>query len=354
MWRKLIPRQRSAARRQLNLRQAGPGASWLLAAALFVAGCGPRQAAPPAAPSHGTVVVDTVASAALGTRKQLVVYLPPSYGTERSRRYPVAYYLHGAWGGEWDWVRAGRIDAAMDSLIAAGAPEMIIVMPDGDDGWYTTGSIIGRYEACQRAPRAGEAAESYCVPWSRYDDYVARDIVRHVDASYRTLASSAHRGIGGLSMGGYGAITLALAYPDVFSAAASHSGTLSILLAGTDSATGEARIAEDDAALRGWWGDRVWTLLEPAFGRDPSGWRARDPATLVRRLAARGGRMPALWIDVGTGDRYLGQSRHFASSLRAAGVPFEYAEHPGGHDWTYWRTHVPGSLEWIGRHIGPR
>lgn len=328
--------------------------AWLLPAALAGGGCTPRQAATPPAPARGTVVIDTVASAALGARKQLVVYLPPSYEVDRTRRYPVAYYLHGAWGGEWDWVRAGRIDAAMDSLVAAGAPEMILVMPDGDDGWYTTGSVIGRYDACQRAPRDGEAAASYCVPWSRYDDYVARDVVGHVDASYRTLATAEHRGIGGLSMGGYGAVTLALSYPDVFSAAASHSGTLSILLTGIDSATGTPRLAAEDSALRRWWGDRLWVLLEPTFGRDPSGWRARDPATLVRRLVARGGSVPALWIDVGTGDRYLGQSRHFAASLRAAGVPFEYAEHPGGHDWVYWRSHVPESLAWLGERIAAR
>ena len=329
----------------------------LAAAVLLSSACGPRQAAEPpgqaagAPDGKGTVITDTVRSAALGAAKQLTVYLPPSYRTERTRRYPVAYYLHGAWGSEWDWVRQGRIDAVMDSLVRAGGPEMIVVMPDGDDSWYTTGSAIGRYQACRAAPREGESPDSYCVPWPRYDDYIARDLVAHVDSTYRTRAGVASRGIGGLSMGGYGAVSLALAYPDVFSAAASHSGTLSLLVVGADSASESPRLAEDLEGLRRWWGERLWVMLEPVFGRDVAGWQARDPSTLVRRLRARGEPVPALWVDVGVGDRYLPQSRHFAASLEQAGVPVTYTEHSGRHDWAYWRAHVPESLSWLGARI---
>src|SRR4029079_4182302 len=82
------------------------------------------------------VAADSFWSQALGIRKQFVVYLPPSYETNPQRRYPVAYYLHGMSGDEWNWVRAGAIDRTLDSLSAAGMPEMIVIMPDGDDGWY--------------------------------------------------------------------------------------------------------------------------------------------------------------------------------------------------------------------------
>ena len=88
--------------------------------------------------ARGQVRPDSLFSHALGVQKRLLVYLPPSYHRETARRYPVAYYLHGAWGAENDWVTLGRIDRAMDSLVAAGLPEMILVLPDGDDGWYTT------------------------------------------------------------------------------------------------------------------------------------------------------------------------------------------------------------------------
>src|SRR6185503_19332369 len=87
-------------------------------------------------PSHGTVRTDSLWSAALGVTKHYLVYLPPSYATSTTRRYPVAYYLHGLNGDETNWVQLGHLDAAMDSLIAGGGPEMIVVMPDGDNSWY--------------------------------------------------------------------------------------------------------------------------------------------------------------------------------------------------------------------------
>src|SRR5437899_3240900 len=86
----------------------------------------------------GTVHEDVFLSPSLGVRKHLVVYLPPSYGRDTTRRYPVAYYLHGLSGTETDWLSKGSIDAVADSLFARGTPETIIVLPDGDDGWYTT------------------------------------------------------------------------------------------------------------------------------------------------------------------------------------------------------------------------
>ena len=170
----------------------------------------------------GRVAADSFWSQALGIRKQFVVYLPPSYETNTARRYPVAYYLHGMWGDEWNWVRSGGIDRTLDSLTARGLPEMIVVMPDGDDGWYTTWNNLGNNADCRRGKppdRQTESVDAYCVPWPKYDDYIARDLVARVDSSYRTIQSRDGRAIAGLSMGGYGAISLALAYPDVFSAA---------------------------------------------------------------------------------------------------------------------------------------
>ncbi|HXD23675.1 MAG TPA: alpha/beta hydrolase-fold protein, partial [Gemmatimonadaceae bacterium] len=83
--------------------------------------------------AHGTVRTDSFWSQALGVHKHVEVYLPPSYADHPDRRYPVAYYLHGMFGSETDWVKLGHLDATMDSLIATGMPEMIVVMPDGDD-----------------------------------------------------------------------------------------------------------------------------------------------------------------------------------------------------------------------------
>jgi putative tributyrin esterase len=306
-----------------------------------------------AAPLHaqGTVRSDTLWSQALGTRKTVVVYLPPSYATQPARRFPVAYYLHGLWGAETDWTRQGALARTMDSLAAAGRPEMIVVMPDGDDGWYTTWNALGRYGACRReAPpgRTDETVERYCVPWPKYDDYVARDLVAFVDSTYRTRADRAHRGIAGLSMGGYGAVSLALGYPDVFAAAWSHSGILAtMVLPDSTGVVREARTIDELRAGRA----GSWFSLAPAFGEDTLGWRARDPATIARRALARGATLPALGFDVGRDDPYLPNNRAFHRALDSLGVRHEYVERPGRHDWRYWRAHLPESADWLARRI---
>lgn len=305
--------------------------------------------------AQGRVVADTFWSQALGIRKRALVYLPPSYGREPARRYPVAYYLHGLWGSENDWTRAGHLDRAADSLATLGVPEMIVVMPDGDDGWWTTWSTLPIYADCQRDTTRREPAASYCVPWTHYDDYVARDLVAHVDSTYRTRARREARAVAGLSMGGYGAVTLALRYPDVFAAAASHSGVLSPLLVGPRPFAAPARFAGSEEELKAGWGPVFWRHLAPVFGRDTAGWWARDPARLAARARAAGRPLPRLFVDAGRGDeRFVDQSRAFHAALTAAGIRHEYAEWPGGHDWTYWSGHVGESLAWIANVMGSR
>ncbi|MGI9075825.1 MAG: alpha/beta hydrolase [Gemmatimonadaceae bacterium] len=312
----------------------------------------------------GSVRADSLWSPSLGVKKQYVVYLPASYATNARRRYPVAFYLHGLWGDEWNWVKLGKLDVAMDSITrGCGSPsratgadcarEMIVVMPDGDDGWYTTWNTLTNVADCRRSPaRREESAASYCVPWTHYDDYIARDLVAHVDASYRTIPERAHRGIAGLSMGGYGAVTLALRYPDVFAAAASHSGVLSPLYGGPRPFSPPVRYATDMQALRAGWG-RLWPWMYPAFGKDTAGWAARDPARIARRLAAARQPMPELRFDSGQDDKLvIDGNRALHAELSAWGIEHRYIELPGAHDWDYWRLHVPESLTWLAAIIG--
>jgi putative tributyrin esterase len=310
------------------------------------------QGAPPDT-GRGWVQADTVWSQALGVTKRLLVYLPPSYAQTPSRRYPVALYLHGAWGSESDWIEKGRIDRTMDSLVAAGLPEMILVFPDGDDSFYTTWNALNNLAACRSETKRQEPAETYCVPWPKYDEYVARELVTHVDSSYRTLARREHRGIAGLSMGGYGAVTLALRYPDVFAAAASHSGVLSPRYAGSRPYAPPTRYAISVDSIRARYGPALWAFMEPVFGADTTGWRARDPIVFVRHLLSAGGQRPALFIDVGRDDFLLDQSRAFHADLTALGYPVRYAEWPGKHDWPYWTRHAAESLTWLASLLAP-
>lgn len=303
--------------------------------------------------ARGTVVTDTLWSQSLGTRKAAVIYLPPSYALQSDHRYPVAYYLHGLGGRETDWTAQGHINTVLDSLIAGGMREMIIVMPDGDDGWYTTWNSLADQAACRRNTQRREGADTYCVAWPHYDDYIVRDVVEFTDGKYRTIANRAHRAIAGLSMGGYGALALATGYPEVFGAAASHSGVISPLFAGPEPFDGHPRWAPSGAALEKGW-KRYWTTMGPAFGRDTTAWAARDPGRRLGKLVAKRGALaaPALFVDCGTEDELINESRAFHWAAEQLGVAVTYHEWPGKHEWLYWRAHVAEGLHWIADRFG--
>lgn len=144
------------------------------------------------------------------SRRDLVVYLPPSYERDTQRRYPVAYLLHGYGNRALFWtiphlnfaVDRRPMGGVLDELFAgAGVPEMIVVMPDG---WSKLG----------------------CSQWvdstvnGNFEQYVAREIVAHIDQTYRTLASRDSRGVIGFSSGGIGAWNIVSRNPDVFAALA--------------------------------------------------------------------------------------------------------------------------------------
>ena len=134
----------------------------------------------------------------------IAVYLPPSYETSPTKRYPTLYLLHGFTGNNKAWTTKGyqgmSLQPVMDELIKNGkVREMIVVAPNGWNSYkgafYQNSTVNGNWE-----------------------DYIYRDLVQQIDSNYRTLARSESRGIAGHSMGGYGALTLAMKHPDVFGA----------------------------------------------------------------------------------------------------------------------------------------
>ncbi len=131
--------------------------------------------------------------------QSVAIYLPPSYDTAPTRRFPSLYLLHGFTGTNKGWTNTLRLQPLMDEMIQSGRiREMIVVMPNGSNAYrgafYTNSTVTGNWE-----------------------DYIFRDLVQNVDANYRTMARRESRGIAGHSMGGYGAMTLAMKHQDVFS-----------------------------------------------------------------------------------------------------------------------------------------
>jgi putative tributyrin esterase len=306
---------------------------------------------------HGTIHRDSLWSPALGVQKQMLVYLPASYdtGPAATKRYPVAVYLHGRWGDETDLVFKGHLGDAMDSLVARGMGEMIVVMPDGDDGWWTTWATAADTSACRQQVHRRETPAEFCVATPRYDEYIVHDVLSYVDSTYRTIARPESRGIGGLSMGGYGAFSIVARHPGVFAAAVSHGGILT------------PGLMPDSAALRTggqitWHVGRTtaelqkatsfrWSSMYPMFGVAPESWQQHDPARLFADLDMHGGPMPALYADVAMGDEALQQNRVFREALQSRGINIRYAEWSGKHTWIYWKSHIPDGLRFISDHL---
>src|SRR5437868_856157 len=157
----------------------------------------------------GRAVRTEVASAALGGRRQPVdVYLPPGYGSHPRERYPVLYLLHGEPGRPGAFLMTVRLGVVEDELTALHrARPLILVMPFG-----STGSFVDKEWANGVGPHEG------------WESFVAHDLVRAVDARFRTIRSDRARGIGGLSEGGYGAINIAIHHPGEFGLVESWSG----------------------------------------------------------------------------------------------------------------------------------
>ena len=132
--------------------------------------------------------------------RDVTIYLPPSYATERARRYPVIYLLHGYGGTDGNWTgRQLNLPEIADKLFAARTVrEMIVVMPNAFS--LHKGSMY-----------------SNSVTTGDWETYVARDLVVYVDGHYRTIPERPSRGLAGASMGGYGAVRIAMKRPDVFS-----------------------------------------------------------------------------------------------------------------------------------------
>lgn len=131
----------------------------------------------------------------------VAVYLPPGYDTQLKKRYPVVYWLHGFGGtkntGDTGWDK--DLTNTVSKLISSGSIKpLIIVMPDGSN-------------------RFGGSMYTNSITTGNWEDFIADELPNYIDTNYRTLSKPASRGIAGHSMGGYGAIKIAMKHPDIFS-----------------------------------------------------------------------------------------------------------------------------------------
>ena len=129
--------------------------------------------------------------------RDVLVFLPPSYATQKSRRYPVVYALHGYSIGAEQWSHEIHVPQTIEGAFAQGAQEMIVVLPDSKT--VHNGSMY-----------------SSSVTTGDFERFIAHDVVAYIDAHYRTIAKRTSRGLVGHSMGGYGASRIGMKHSDVF------------------------------------------------------------------------------------------------------------------------------------------
>ena len=144
---------------------------------------------------HGTALEGNLEGDAVD--RDVLVFLPPSYAKEKSRRYPVVYALHGYSIGAEQWGREIHVPQTIEGAFAQGAKEMIVVLPDSKT--LHNGSMY-----------------SSSVTTGDFEQFIARDVVSYLDAHYRTIANRLARGLVGHSMGGYGATRIGMKHADVF------------------------------------------------------------------------------------------------------------------------------------------
>lgn len=319
----------------------------------------------------GRIEILGVESAALANnrlgdpaRRNVPVWLPPTYDVAPTRRFPVIYWLAGFTGtgaglfqgGPWQPGLGDRLDR----LIGAGVMgEVIVVAPD----------CFTRYGGSQYLDSPATGA---------YETHLCRELIPAVDARFRTISSRGGRGIGGKSSGGFGALVLAMRHPELFAAVASHAGDgyfeLSLLRDVPTAVRALRRHNGIDGFLRHF--DRVPTkksddiatmmvlAASAAYAPDASSahgfalpfdpetgeiveavWRrfkAWDPVDMVASHAQALRAMRLVYLDAGTRDEWGLDlaARVLASRMRALGIAVEHQEFDDGHMNTGYRTAV--------------
>jgi S-formylglutathione hydrolase FrmB len=240
--------------------------------------------------------------------RDVIVFLPPGYDQDRSRRYPVVYALHGFFIGAEEWTHEIHVPQTIEGAFAKGSRPMIVVLPDSKTVYggsmYSSSATTGDFER-----------------------FIAHDLVAYMDAHYRTLPDRLSRGLVGHSMGGYGAARIGMKYPEVFgslyimSPCCLSSSTLKPMDAATEKAVSALKSPADSAALP--WYVHPQLAFAAAWSPDPkkpplyfdlpldngvalpevlAKWSANEPLVFIDQYIDNLREYRAIAIDVGDQD----------------------------------------------------
>jgi S-formylglutathione hydrolase FrmB len=244
----------------------------------------------------------TFRSQALQRDMQYRVFMPDNAG---QKKLAVIYLLHGGGGSFRDW-------SNYSNVAQYAAQDFLLVMPQGDYSYYTNAALR---------------------PQDRYEDYIVYDLPADVEARFPARADREGRAIAGVSMGGFGAVKLALDHPEIFVFA----GALSPAI---------------DVPRRKFSGKRLDQSrhFREVFGPDGSDTRRNsDPFVLVQR--ADPARVGYFYVTCGRQEGLLAPNREFVALLKKYGIAHEFHDVPGGHDWHEWNANLGGLFESLRKQL---
>jgi S-formylglutathione hydrolase len=269
--------------------------------------------------------------------RDVVVYLPPSYRATGDKRFPVVYLLHGFtddidhwWGVKQHFI---NVPTVLDKTLAAGVSEMIVVMPNA----------FTRYQG---------SMYSNSVTTGNWKDYVAKELVGYIDAHYRTIATTAARGLAGHSMGGYGAIRIGMKHPEIYSSVYLMSPCC--LAAGGQAPNPKAEAIQDPAAVAAAdFGTKAALASAAAWSPNPKNpplyldlpykngemqpqivakWQANAPLSMIDQYISNLRQFKAIGMDAGTKDRNIaGTVDTLHKILTDYGIAHAYELYDGDH-----------------------
>jgi putative tributyrin esterase len=285
------------------------GSAILAAALLLSVGCSRKEPEPP--PGHPRLTPNVVLrdvtfhSAALKRDMPYRVVLPASIAP--GQRLPVVYLLHGGGGDFRDWTNYSDVARFAES-------GRLLVMPEGESSYYTN---------------------AVDPPQDRYEDYIVDDLIADVESRFPAATGRSNRAIAGVSMGGFGAVKIALRHPELFA-----------FVGGLSSAIDVPRRA---FVFKRFHQSRHYSAI---FG--PSGSQTRrdnDPFVLARTTNPESA--PYFFVTCGEQEGLLPSNREFATLLAQRHFRHEFHTVPGGHDWNQWNAWLPSLFRSLAEQRSP-
>ena len=241
------------------------------------------------------------------------VMLPPNYGTDTQRKYPVLYFLHGLGENEQTLLRSGGWGLIEDLGHDHKVGDFLMIAPEGRGSFFIN-SADGR---------------------ELYSDFFLNEFLPYMETHYRVIRERRSRGVTGLSMGGYGALRFAFAHPELF---------------GSVSAQSPALITELPRELNADLRDAgpLARLLGTVFGNpiNVAHWNQNNPFQLARKNQAQI-RSQAIYVNCGQQDEYgfATAAEQMHKQLLAEKIPHEFHLYPGGHNAEYFLSHLGETIE---------